>query len=328
MNNTRKTRAVSLLSGGLDSMLAVKVLQSQGIEVVGLSFVTPFFGAKNAERSANDLGIELKVENITDPHLTMVKKPKHGYGKWFNPCVDCHAMMVQRAGVIMERERFDLIATGEVLGERPMSQNLQALMTVSKDSGYADYLLRPLSAKLLPETLPEREGKVDRTKLMDIQGRSRKPQMELADKFGIKSYIQPAGGCLLTDPEFTKRLKELFSNRPDAAEWDVRLLKLGRHFRFEDGIKVVVGRNLRDNQLIAQAARPEDALLITKSIPGPISLVVGGDGDAMIGRAASLTASYGDADGQPVEMELHKGGEVKMVKAVAQPRDIWKRFMI
>src|SRR3989338_780967 len=202
----KQVKALCLLSGGLDSQLAVCVLKNQGIEVTGISFTSPFFGSKNAEKAAAAMNIELIVKDITSEHLPLVKNPPHGYGKCMNPCIDCHALMVKKAGEIALAQKFDIIATGEVIGERPMSQNLNSLGVVANDSGFKGVLLRPLSAKLLPPTKPEIDGLVSREKLLALSGRSRRPQMKLANEFGLKSYVQPAGGCLLTDPEFSKKL--------------------------------------------------------------------------------------------------------------------------
>jgi tRNA-uridine 2-sulfurtransferase len=328
VSTQKKVKALVLLSGGLDSLLAIKVLQEQGIEVTGLSFTTPFFGADKARHAADQLGIPLMVEDITDVHLTMVKRPKHGYGKQMNPCIDCHTLMVKIAGHIMRRDGFDVIATGEVLGERPMSQNLDALKMVARESGCEGYLLRPLSAKLLQETLPEQEGNVDRAQLLAIEGRSRKPQMALAAHYGITSYVQPAGGCLLTDVHFSLRLKELLAHDPEAGPWDMRLLKLGRHFRFEDGTKVVVGRNESDNHAIEEAARPDDALFIPRAVPGPSSIVVGGGGEAVLARAAALTISFGDASQGVVVLELRYKNVVSSLTAEPSDKERWNMLRI
>jgi len=322
------TKALVLMSGGLDSLLAVKVLQEQGVQVTAISFVTPFFGAGNARRASEALGIDLIVEEITDEHLAMVKKPPHGYGKYMNPCIDCHTLMVKVAGALMEREGYDFVATGEVLGERPMSQNFQSLMDVSRNSGYADYLVRPLSAKLLPETKPEKDGKLDRERLLDIQGRSRKPQMELVNTYGIKEYVQPAGGCLLTDPHFSDRLRDLLKHQPDAGNWECDLLRMGRHFRLAGGTKVVVGRNEKDNDEIERMARPNDVLIIAESVPGPSTLIVGGGDDELIAEVGRLTAAYAKAGGSAIVMNMKRGSEVTPIEAKPGERREWEPYRI
>ena len=327
MVDSCKVRAIVLLSGGLDSLLAVKVLQEQGIEVVGLTFESPFFGSGNALKGAEQLGIELIVKDISEEELELVKNPPHGFGKQMNPCIDCHTLMFLKAGEMLP-EGYDFIATGEVLGERPMSQNRQSLGTVAKGSGHADLLLRPLSAKLLEPTKPERDGLVDRERLLAIEGRSRKPQLELAKKYGIKSYVQPAGGCLLTDPQFSKRLKDLFRNQPDATVDDARLLRMGRHFRSPSGAKIVVGRDKGDNERIAEFAKEGDVLIISDITPGPTALVRGGGGKVDIDLAARIVASFADHGGREIDMELAQGEKRERIKATPSPRDEFEGIRI
>lgn len=292
---SEKVKAVVLLSGGLDSILAVKVLQDQGIEVVGVNFQTPFFGPAKAKVAAEFLGIELVILDITSEHLDLVKHPKHGYGRFMNPCIDCHAYMIRRAGEVMRRVGAKFVATGEVLGERPKSQNPQALKIVERESGLEGYVLRPLSAKLLDPTVPEREGWVDRERLLDIQGRSRKRQFDLAQEYGIDDYPTPAGGCLLTDPEFSNRLRHLFKSKPDAEENDVELQKVGRHFEGEEGSMIVVGRNEGENERLLKLAEEGDLLLEAKDYTGPLTLLRGPAGEEEIAAAAAATARYGKA---------------------------------
>ncbi len=323
----RKVRALVLLSGWLDSLLAVNVLQEQGVEVVGLTFESPFFGSKNAKKGAEQLGIELIVKDISEEELALVKDPPHGYGKQMNPCIDCHAQMFRKAGEMLV-EGFDFIATGEVLGERPMSQNRQSLDTVARDSGCADLLLRPLSAKLLEPTQPEREGLVDRERLLDLEGRSRKPQLELAEKFGIKSYVQPAGGCLLTDPHFSIRLKEMLSFDPDATVDDAKLLNMGRHFRSSTGAKIVVGRDEGDNGRIRAFAKGGDVVIVSDITPGPTAIVRGSGGEGDVQLAARIVASFADHEGREVDMELIAGEKGTRIKAAPSPREEFKGIRI
>lgn len=225
-----KVRALVLLSGGLDSILAVKLLLEQGIAVEAVNFRTNFCGPSKARPAAKMLGVSLREVNIRHDFLAVLKKPKYGYGAGMNPCIDCHALMLKKAAEIMRQERYDFVATGEVLGERPMSQHLKALKIVEREAGLEGYLLRPLSAKLLEPTTPELDGRVSREKLLDISGRSRKIQMELAEQFGIKDYPTPAGGCALTQAGFSGRLKELMTHKPDFTPEDVDLIRFGRHF--------------------------------------------------------------------------------------------------
>jgi tRNA U34 2-thiouridine synthase MnmA/TrmU len=296
-----KVKGIGLFSGGLDSSLACKVIAEQGIEVKGITFETPFFSAARARASARLIGLPLVVLNITEEHLRMLHAPRYGYGRNMNPCIDCHTLMLQIAGRRMEEEGADFLFTGEVLGQRPMSQGRQSLVLVAKNSGYPDRILRPLSARLLPETAPEREGKVDRSRLLDIQGRSRKLQMEMAARFGITSYPPPAGGCLLTDPLFTKRLRDLFTHDPGHGVRDIELLKIGRHFRLDEKTKAVVGRNAADNGAIERLALAGDALLRVAQFPGPSVLIPGGGVPETRLLAARLCARYSDA---PKEREI------------------------
>ncbi len=286
---------IGLISGGLDSMLAARVLMDQDIHVIGISFVTPFFGSQRAQRAAAMIDMELRIMDITELHLEIVKSPKYGYGKGMNPCIDCHALMFREAGKVMEAEGADFLFSGEVLGERPMSQNRQSLMIVAKQSGYQDFIIRPLSAKLLPETLPEREGRVDRKRLLDFSGRSRKPQIELAAHYGITEYPQPAGGCLLTEPGYSRRLRELMEHSPVLDIRDIQMLGIGRHFRLDTGEKVIVGRDQDENEKLLSLKDEEDIALRVRDYPGPITIIPHGASQEAIAKAASICVRYSDA---------------------------------
>ena len=288
-------------------MLSARILMDQGIEVVGLTFQTPFFGSAKGEYAATSLGIRHIVLDITDEHLAMVKSPVHGYGKNMNPCIDCHAMMFRKAGDLMGNEGAHFIFSGEVLGQRPMSQNARALATVEMASGYEGLILRPMSAMLLAETEVEKAGFVDRSRLLDIQGRSRKRQMEMAESFGITEFPSPAGGCLLTDPGFSLRLKDLFDHNPDAAPLDVRRLKFGRHFRMPSGSKVIIGRHHADNEELKGLFDHGDYDLRVDDIPGPVTLVEGTALPDEVTMAASFTVRYSkaaDLGHAPVRMKV------------------------
>ncbi|MFH1460040.1 MAG: tRNA 4-thiouridine(8) synthase ThiI [Candidatus Omnitrophota bacterium] len=291
----QKVKAIGLLSGGLDSILAVKVVQQQGIEVVGLSFVTPFFGSKLAEKAANDLSISLIIKDITNEHFKVVKNPLHGFGKTMNPCIDCHALMFKIAGQIMRKRNFDFIFSGEVLDERPMSQNRRSLDIVAKISGFKNQIIRPLSAKLLEKSVPEKKGVIDREKLLNICGRGRKRQIELARKFKVKEYPNPAGGCLLTDKGFSQRLKDLLNSKQKFSDKDLHLLKLGRHYRFSDAAKLIVGRDKGENDLIeAVFDQTKDYLLLVENIPGPMCLLRGDKLSKHVQSAAEICTAYSD----------------------------------
>lgn len=310
-NRKKPVSALGLLSGGLDSMLAAELLKRLGVEVTGIIFTTPFFGSSRGEQAAKYIDIPYRVEEITVEHLAMVKAPKYGYGKNMNPCIDCHAMMFAKAGQLMEELGADFLFSGEVLGQRPMSQNSKALRSVEKLSGYDGLVLRPLSARLLPETEPEKSGLVNRESLMDIQGRSRKVQMELAEKWGIQEFPNPGGGCLLTDPGFSVRLKELLQHMPEAGATEVEKLKYGRHFRLPGASKVIVGRHKADNEALEPLAAVGDILLRHNSVPGPLTLLEGSATPEEVEKAASLTARYGKGadSGEPVEIRVQVLGD-------------------
>jgi tRNA U34 2-thiouridine synthase MnmA/TrmU len=287
-------KAIALFSGGLDSILAAVLVQKQNIDVTGLAFTTPFFGASKARAASDQISLPLIVEDITAEHLQMLKAPRYGYGKNMNPCIDCHTLMLTIAGRKMKETGADFLVTGEVLGQRPMSQTKQSLYVVAKNSGYADYILRPLSARLLDPTMPEREGKIDRTQLMAISGRGRKEQMRLAETFGVTHYPPPAGGCLLTDPIFSRRLRDLMDHQEDRNIRDYELLKYGRHFRYRDTCKIIVGRNHSDNEYLRILAMDDDLVCNMIDYPGPFVLVPYGC-EAAMAKAAALCVRYSDA---------------------------------
>lgn len=288
-------RALSLFSGGLDSMLAVKLLQKQGIEVVGINFATPFFGSSNALKGAEQLGIELEIVDLSGDHFQVVKSPKHGYGKHLNPCIDCHALMIRKTGQLLKQLSARFIITGEVLGQRPMSQNYKALRLVEEESGYPGLIVRPLSAQLLPSTIPEQEGWIDRKKLLSISGRSRKMQMQLAKEYGLVEYPSPAGGCLLTEEVFSLRLKDVMETCENWDANDLELLKLGRHLRLNHCTKLVLGRNQDDNLRLEKLTRPNDILIYAAQFKGPTGLLRGSADEQkkVLPLAAAITAGYG-----------------------------------
>jgi tRNA U34 2-thiouridine synthase MnmA/TrmU len=300
-------------------MLAARIILDQGIEVQGMSFVTPFFDAEKARRAAAQLKIPLNVLDITQDHWTMLRNPRYGYGKGLNPCIDCHALMVRLTGEWMEKEGVDFLFTGEVLGQRPFSQTKPSLRAVEKESGFLHRLLRPLSALLLSETIMEQEGLVDRSRLLDINGRSRKRQMALAEQYGLVDYPAPAGGCLLTDPIFSRRLKELLSRSPEPEMREVELLKVGRHFRFASGIKVIIGRKQKENEFIEKWARAQDGWARVGTYPGPIALATGGiRREEDWHRLAQLCLTYSDAPGEQILPVQVGQGERKWTINVAK----------
>lgn len=310
-------------------MLAAKLIRAQGIEVLALFFETPFFASPKAKKSAESIGLPIKVVDITDRHLEMLNNPKHGYGGQMNPCIDCHTLMIRIAGEMLEQEGASFIITGEVLGQRPMSQNLRALSMVASESGFQKLLLRPLSAKRLPITLPEEKGWVDREKLLGFSGRSRKPQMELAGRLNMKDYPSPAGGCLLTDEVFSRRLKDLFAASPYLALREIELLKLGRHFRIGFHTKLVVGRNEKENHTIHALSKETDLLLRTVSVPGPTAIVLGDLTPDLEELAASVTVSYSDAgNNELIEVSLTGSGKNGVRMAKGRDKRGFRSYMV
>jgi len=326
----KKIRALGLFSGGLDSMLAAAVLRSQGIEVELLTFVTPFYGAQRAQESAAHLGLPHRVGDIHEKFLPLIYTPPHGFGRGHNPCVDCHILMLREAGVVLEAEGFDFLFTGEVLGQRPMSQHRGALNLVARESGYPDLVLRPLSAQKLPPTRPELLGWVDREHLLDLSGRSRKRQIVLASQYGISQYPAPAGGCLLTDPGFAVRLKELLAHQTQVARKDLELLKWGRHFRLPGGAKAVVGRTHWENEAILALKTADDLILKVLRIPGPLVLLPKNAVNEDVHAAAALAAAYSDApQGDAVTVEVHsQGGETWLIHLTTPPKERFKDLMV
>jgi tRNA U34 2-thiouridine synthase MnmA/TrmU len=269
----KKPKCLLLFSGGLDSILAAKILINQGIDVLGLIFKSYFFNEKQALESAKQIGLKVRVIDFSSDHLKIVKSPLFGYGKNMNPCIDCHLLMFKKARAIMKKQGFDFIASGEVLGERPMSQNKEALFLIEKEAKLKSFILRPLSAKALPITIPEKNSWVKRENLYGIIGRTRKIQLSLAKKFKIKKFPAPAGGCILTEQVFSKRLKELFAVCKKPTKDDFEILRIGRHFWLDKKIKAVAGRNQEENQKIENFKKPKDFLLLLANYPGPTILI-------------------------------------------------------
>ncbi len=296
MAPAKKVKGLGLCSGGLDSILAALVLRDQGVDVCWVAFETPFFSADKARKASINNKIPIIVKNITERYMPMLKNPACGYGKNMNPCMDCHALMFRIAGEMMEETQSDFLFSGEVRGQRPMSQNKNSLRYVEKNSGFDGYILRPLSAMVLPETVMEKNGRVDRERLYGFSGRSRKPQMALAKKFGVRDYPAPAGGCLLTDEGYSARLKDLFEHQENIETVEMDLLSHGRHLRLDENIKIIVGRNRKDNENLLRLYRQDyDILLETKSFPGPLVLIPQRCAKNGVEQAASICAGYSKA---------------------------------
>jgi len=284
-------KAIALFSGGLDSLLSVKVMHTLGYKIAPVFFRTPFFGEARAVQTAEANGISLLVKDITPVYWEMFLHPQYGYGKHFNPCIDCHALMFQQAGEMLEELKADFLISGEVLGQRPMSQRKDSLAAVGKLSQYRDLLIRPLSQRLLPDTLPILNGWVDKEQLLALNGRSRKPQLALARQYGIEHYPSPAGGCRLTDKNYAVRLKDLQRyNQLDLP--NIALLEYGRHFRLSPTVKCIIGRDEQDNARL-QALRQGEIFLLHRDILGPLGILSGSDiTEADLLEAASLLAFY------------------------------------
>jgi len=290
---------------------------------VPLKFKIPFLH-NNKEKTCDNPVAGLRTVDISDDFLEMLKNPEHGYGSNMNPCIDCKILMLRKAKELMPRFGAQFIITGEVLGQRPMSQNKQALDTIAKKSELEGLLVRPLSAKLLPETVPEKEGWIKRQNLLDFNGRGRRPQMELARAFGIKDYAQPAGGCLLTDPEFTKRLKDLITHK-DLNIQNIGLLKIGRHFRLTPKVKLVVGRNEGENERLIEFIQDGDYLFLpNEELAGPTALGRGIFNQELIKLSCSIACGYCDLNGANNAGIVYKkipGEEEKMLNVSAIKED-------
>jgi len=311
MMETKGKGALGLLSGGLDSQLAVRLLQRQGIAVRTIVFNNPFYDISAAVKAAAALDVPLRIYDFTDDILGLLRNPPHGFGKCMNPCIDCHARMLRRAGDLLAEEGCRFLFTGEVLNERPMSQTRRALLTVAADSDYADLVLRPLSALALPPVKPEREGWVDREQLLKLSGRRRAAQFALAREYGLRAYPSPAGGCLLTEPNFCGRLRELQTHEGLGDRRQVERLRAGRHFRLPSGGKFIVGRDEADNARLAHMMTADDhELILPDDKPGPTGLLAAtADGQALR-EAGAIFAFYAKCPpGATLAVEVRRNGE-------------------
>ena len=303
MDTKNKYKAIALFSGGLDSTLAILTILRQGIDVTAITFLT-HFGCDISDKSscskdpfsaAEKFGFQVKLCHLADKFIEIVKNPKHGHGRNMNPCIDCRILMLKEAKELMGITGADFIITGEVVSQRPMSQMRNTIYMIDKEAGVSGIVLRPLSAKLLEQTLPATKGIVDRERLYGFHGRSRKPQMALAKELGLTEYPMPASGCLLTEPNYSYRLRELLRYCPDPSLNDLNLLRLGRHFRMSPTCKAIVGRDEKENDLIEQFAGDNDYLMKIEDFGSPITFLSGECTEAFIPRAASICARYSDA---------------------------------
>ena len=342
---TKKAHGIGLLSGGLDSALAALVVRDAGADVTCLHFFTGFcvtghnsrIGRKDrpianhALDVAAEIGIPVEMVDISDEYLPMVLAPKHGYGGNMNPCIDCRVFMLDRARRYMEDVRADFVFTGEVIGQRPMSQMRPTLDLTAREAGLEGKLLRPLSAKLLEPTEMEKTGLVDREKLYDFHGRNRRPQLELAEKFGLHRYMQPAGGCCFpTDENYSRKLQHLLDarNGEPLSMDDVYLLGVGRHFRLGPDLKVIVGRDEVENNFLEYYAKSCWSARAT-DFKGPVALVMGDPSEASLSTAASLVARYCDGKREPtVRVELVNVGSHYTVEVEPAENDLIEELRI
>jgi len=323
-------KAISLFSGGLDSCIAIKLIKDQGIDVIAMHIDTGFGGTKDntahLQNMCKQLGAELKVVDIKDQFVREVLfDPKYGYGKNFNPCIDCHANMFRVAKAMMQEWGASFLISGEVMGQRPMSQRADAMKQVIDLAQTDELLLRPLSAKLLSPTLPEKEGWVDREKLLDIQGRNREVQMKIANEMGLEDYESPGGGCLLTDENFSNKIREFIAHDDAFGVEDIAVLKYGRHFRLPNGAKLIVGRHKEDNEAIQIIKNPKFTTL-RLPIAGPYSLISrdASDEDKALASAIAITYTKSSTD-EEYEVEID-GEEKVMVSPFATKAEVAPYF--
>ncbi len=332
-----KQKAIALYSGGLDSTLAILLVQRQNVEVTAVTFLTDFgcdggdtsSCSRNPAPAAAQFGFNLKLSHLGGKFTRIVTNPRFGHGKNMNPCIDCRILMLREAGELMEMTGADFIITGEVLGQRPMSQRRDTLHVIDRESGLKGRIVRPLSARILPVTVPEEQGMVRREGLLGISGRSRKPQMALAREFGLTDYPSPAGGCLLTDPIYSRRLRDLLRSVPDPGPEDLGLLRLGRHFRLSMECKIIVGRNERENGQIEHVKKPGDVLMHVKEAGSPLVLLRGTDAGKFLGPGASLCARYSDARHLPeVTVTVSEGATEYSMKVTPAGPDFIEQHVV
>lgn len=331
------SKAIALFSGGLDSTLAVLVAMRQGIEVTAVTFLT-HFGCDISDKSScskdpfaasRKFGFEVKLCHLADKFIEIVKNPKFGHGKNMNPCMDCRILMLKEAKELMRMRGADFVITGEVLGQRPMSQRRDTFPRIDREAGLAGYVVRPLCAKLLKPTVPELNGLADREQFCNFGGRSRKPQMALAKEFGLTEYPPPAGGCLLTDPVYSFRLRELLRHNPSPLPEEINLLRAGRHFRVAEDCKIIVGRDEADNTMLETFSGPDDIRLWVEGYGSPLAVIHGFSPERFVERAASLCARYSNARNlSSVEVTVDRGGKQTLVQTVPAQKESWDSCMI
>jgi tRNA-specific 2-thiouridylase len=336
-HSSRPVKAVALYSGGLDSTLAILAVLRQGIEVKAVTFLN-HFGCDISDKSscskdpfsaAEKFGFEVKLCHLADKFIRIVKDPKFGHGKNMNPCMDCRILMLKEAKEFMDMTGAEFLITGEVLGQRPMSQRRDALDIIDREAGLRGLILRPLCAKLMKPTKMEENGIVNRDLLYDFSGRSRKPQMALAAEFGLTDYPAPAGGCLLTEPNYSFRLRELLDHDPDPSLEDLALLRLGRHFRVSLDCKIIVGRNRSENEAMLSLEGGKGVRLRVEDYASPIVLVLGRATEEIIRIAASLCARYSDARHlHEIGVKVNDSSRIFTLRAEPAGKDLIEQYKI
>lgn len=343
--------AIGLFSGGLDSILACRVIAEQGIRVRALKFVTPFFDHDLLEQEEAyqqevkaKYGLDAELVDLSAGYIELLRNPSHGFGKNFNPCIDCKIMMLRKAAELMQDCGASFLVTGEVLGQRPMSQRRDTLNLIERDADCRDILLRPLSARLMNPTLPEREGWVDRERLYTFSGRGRKEQIALARELGISDFPAPAGGCVLTDPNLAARVRRfyqgLFLISPDEiTASDIQLLLLGRQFRLPGGYWLILGRNAQENDRLRELCEPDDCLFYMPERPGPTALLRRGgslmsrpdERERILTAVTGLVVRYGrkiNNEYPPGEVLFQEGGKEKMLRAQALADEFFQDWLV
>ncbi len=331
-----KPKAVALYSGGLDSSLAILIMLEHGVEVEAVNFNTGLSPTQYSagliarfHADAARFGFTHKAIYLGREFIDMVKNPEHGYGKNLNPCIDCKIMMLRRAGEYMRETGADFIITGEVVGQRPMSQMKPTLRQIEKAAGLTGKIVRPLSGKILEPTIPELEGLISRDWFLDINGRSRKIQIKLADKFGLTDYATPAGGCLLTDPNYAARLKDLFANQDTYDSNDIFLLRLGRHFRLSPKARLIVGRDEKDNDNLQSLVKPDDYVIEVKDTGSPLAVLSGTADEQDLRLAAAIVAGYSDSRNETkVTVDIDRSGQNRKVEVEPAGREISQKYIL
>ena len=331
-----KPKAVALYSGGLDSTLAIIVMINHGVVIEAVNFNTDLIPDQDTKafhdrlkREADKFGFTYKSIHLGGKFIDMVKNPDHGYGKNINPCIDCKIMMLREAGKYIREIGAQFLITGEVVGQRPMSQMKPTLRQIEKAAGLEGLIVRPLSGKLLDPTIPEKQGLIERDWLLDINGRSRKIQLDMAAKYGIEDYPTPAGGCLLTDVNYSIRLKDLFDHQETYSGSEIYLLRCGRHFRLSPKAKLIVGRDENDNNRIEKLASSDDYIVEVKDTGSPVAILSGTASEDDINLAATIVAGYSDSKAMPeVTVDIDRHGQNRKIEVLPAGRDISQKYIL